>query len=163
MQKPVNPGNNIMNETSPIIWVYFMAHCAVTSQESSMLETTNYQISDEGKPMIYHRIFRGRGCSFQEPFIASELGFELFEYDLELTEHWVNQLFIELRANAPIIAKWRNLKSVRSTFTINMNIKNDDQRPVFFLSPEQLELLAGFGAAIFFDGYIMFEPFASPS
>jgi hypothetical protein len=146
-----------MSKEIPVIWVYLRLICDIASQESSILESDKYQISIDGKATIYHKIFRGRGGSFQPPFIASEIGFELFEYDPDLFEHWVDQLFVELEANAPIIMKRMALKSVDSSFIININIQDKDQRPVFFLSPEQVKLLASFGASINLDGYLMYS------
>jgi hypothetical protein len=107
--------------------------------------------------MICHGVFRRRGGSVQPPFIASEIGFELFKYDPDLFEHWVDQLFVELEANAPAIIKWKAYKSVSSCFVINMNIQNECQPPTFLLRPEQVELLAAFGASIDLDGYLMYS------
>jgi hypothetical protein len=141
----------------PTIRVYLRLICDIASQESSMLEADEYQISTDGKATIYHRISRGRGGSFQPPFIASKIGFELFEYDPDLFDHWVDQLFVELKANAPLIMKQMALKSASSSFIININIQDKDQQPMFFLSPEQVELLASFGASINLDGYLMYS------
>ena len=136
--------------------MYFSLHCSVVSQEASVLETDKYQISVDGQSTISHRIFKGRGSSVQPPFVAVEIGFELHEYDQLLFGHWTDLLFVELIANAPIISKWKGSKSVSSAFIVNINSMNEEQRPVFFLRPEQTELLASFGASIIFDGYLMF-------
>jgi hypothetical protein len=146
-----------MVKTIPIMQVYFLLHCPVNSVEASVLKADKYKISLDGKQKIFHRKSKKKGCSFQCPYISVEIGFELYEYDITLFEHWTNQLFSELAVNESLISKWKNAESVRSSFIININSMDDEQRPVFFLRPEQIELLAKFGASITLDGYLMFS------
>jgi hypothetical protein len=143
--------------------MYLSLHCSATSQEASLLETDKYQIGVNGQSTILHRVFKGRGSSVQPPFVAVETGFELHEYDQALFEHWTDLLFAELFSNAPVISKWKDSKSVSSAFIVNINSMNEEHRPVFFLRPEQMELLASFGASIAFDGYLMFPDSDEPA
>lgn len=144
-----------MAQEIPVLRVYFMLHCPASSSEASLLERYSYEISTDGSPVIFCRSFEGRGSSFSPPFMASEIGFNLYEYDLELFEYWTNQLFLEMKENASFMSKWKCSESVRSSFVVNINSMTDGQRPVFFLHPEQTELLASFGASVFFDSYLM--------
>jgi hypothetical protein len=147
---------NKKSAPTPVIYVYFALACLTSSKNAAVLEREKYQISQENKKQIIYRFFKSKGSSFSPPFVKSELGFKLYEYDLEPFEHWTNMLFIELSTNAPMVSKWKNSGSVFSSFVININSMNTDHRPVFSLRPEQTELLANFGASIDFDCYLMF-------
>lgn len=146
-----------MDEKIPILRVYFLLHCPVGVAEATLLENGAYSISDQGQAMLIQRVFRGRGSSWQPPFVGIEIGYELHEYGKEKFERYTDQLFSDLHGNAARIKAWAALDAITASFVVNFNSMAADQRPVFFLRPDQAALLAAFGASVNFDGYLMLD------
>ena len=138
----------------PVLRIYFMLRAKRGSAVESSLRAAKLDLDDVAST-ISHRSFEGKGSSYHPPFGALEIGFELFTYDLPEAERRVARLFEGLDRNAEIIRKLTK-KGALASFVMNVNSMNAEQRPVCFLSREQVELLAQFGATVSVDGYLMF-------
>jgi hypothetical protein len=141
----------------PIMYMYFSLVCPLSSQDAKVLENDKYQTNGEWHPTIFQELLRGQGCLAREPVISLQIGFQLYEYDFDLFDIWTERLFAEIEANKTLILKRKESKSISARLTVNMNSMNCYQRPVFYLSPEQLSVLAEFGATFRFDGYVLFS------
>jgi hypothetical protein len=141
----------------PIMYTYFSMACPVSSLDAKVLENDKYQTNAEWHPTIFQELSRVQGCSAHEPVISLQIGFQLYEYDFDLFVLWKERLFAELESNKKLILKRKESKSISTRFTVNMNSMNYYQRPVFYLSPEQISALAEFGATFRFDGYVLFS------
>jgi len=124
--------------------------CAIT------LTTTFEQFIPINSEELFAKLFHGKGCSFQKPFTAVEIGYTLYKYDLKLFEQRTNALFEKLIDNQKLIGELSNNTAVTTTFVININSMTSDERPLFFLSNSQIAFLAKICSSLTFDGYLMF-------
>lgn len=148
----MNGGNNV----SPNIMMYLRLFCLTDNPAAVVLTAAVEQLMPINSGDFFVELKQSKGCSYQEPFTAIKIGYEVYEYNLELFEERTNTLFEKLMNNQTLLVDLTENASVETGFVININSMNSEEQPAFYLSSAQMSFLAKLRSSLILDGYLMF-------
>jgi len=141
---------------SPSILMYLSFQCPSDSPSIAALMDAEKQLVQKFSEKFLIKLHKSHGSVYREPFHCLSVEYSLTEYNIELWEQYTNALFDEFYGNRIILSELSRKHSIVTYFTVNINSMNSDERPVFYLSSEQIFFLAELRASLSFDGYLMF-------